>query len=42
MAKDLLFPVFEEMDRIPPKLESGEVTVHPAMRDIIDQFAQGG
>ena len=30
LGKDLLFPIFEEMDRKPPELVNGEVKVHPA------------
>ena len=42
MAKDLFFPIFEEMDREPPELEAGEVKVHPAMKKILKEFGGGG
>ena len=32
LGKDLLFPLFEEMDRNPPELVNGQVKVHPAVR----------
>jgi butyryl-CoA dehydrogenase len=42
LAKDMLFPLFEEMDRKPPELVGGEVKVHPSMKKIIKEFADGG
>ncbi|MBW2513179.1 MAG: acyl-CoA dehydrogenase [Deltaproteobacteria bacterium] len=42
VAKDLLFPVFEEMDRNQPELVNGEVKVHPAVRKIMTEFGEGG
>ena len=42
MAKDLFFPIFEEMDREPPELINGEVKVHPAMKKILKEFGEGG
>jgi butyryl-CoA dehydrogenase len=42
LAKDLLFPIFEEMDRKPPELVNGEVKVHPAVRTIMQEFGEGG
>ena len=41
-SKDLLFPIFEEMDRKPPELVNGIVKVHPNMRNIMNQFSEGG
>jgi alkylation response protein AidB-like acyl-CoA dehydrogenase len=41
-SKDLLYPIFEEMDRKPPELVNGVVKVHPAMRNIIKEFTDGG
>ena len=38
-GKDLLFPIFEEMDRKPPELVNGIVKVHPNMRNIMNQFS---
>ena len=42
LSKDLLLPVFEDMDREPPELVDGQVKVHPSVRGIIAQFAEGG
>ncbi len=42
MGKDLLFPLFEEMDRNPPELVDGEVRVHPAVKTILREFGEGG
>ncbi len=42
LSKDLLLPVFEDMDREQPELVDGQVKVHPSMRGILDEFAEGG
>ena len=42
LAKDLLWPVFEEMDRNPPAFENGEVRVHPIVQKILKAFGEGG
>ncbi len=42
LAKDLLYPIFEEMDRKPPELVDGRVRVHPAMGSILREFGAGG
>jgi alkylation response protein AidB-like acyl-CoA dehydrogenase len=42
LGKDLLFPIFEEMDRNPPELIDGEVKVHPQVKTIMHQFGEGG
>ena len=42
LGKDLLNPIFEEMDRKAPFLENGRVKVHPAVRTIMAQFGEGG
>jgi len=42
LGKDLLFPIFEEMDRKPPELVNGEVKVHPAVKEIMKEFGAGG
>ncbi|MFW6334410.1 MAG: acyl-CoA dehydrogenase family protein, partial [Desulfosalsimonas sp.] len=42
LAKDMLFPLFEEMDRNPPELINGEVKVHPSMKKILKQYGEGG
>jgi len=38
----LLYPVFEEMDREAPRLENGEVKVHPRVAPILKEFGEGG
>jgi len=38
LAKDLLWPVFGEMDRNPPDLVNGAVKVHPAVRKMMNEF----
>lgn len=42
LAKDLLHPNFEEMDRKPPFLENGKVKVHPSVRTVMEKFGEGG
>ena len=42
IAKDLLWPIFEEMDRNPPELENGTIKVHPNVKKIMREFGQGG
>jgi len=42
LGKDLLCPVFTEMDRKPPELVRGEVRVHPAVKSILKAFGEGG
>jgi alkylation response protein AidB-like acyl-CoA dehydrogenase len=42
MAKDLLRPSFEEMDRKQPYLEKGRVRVHPSVRTVMQRFGEGG
>lgn len=42
LSKDLLWPFFEEMDRNQPELINGEVTVHPSVKKIMQEFGQGG
>jgi alkylation response protein AidB-like acyl-CoA dehydrogenase len=42
LAKDLLHPSFEEMDRKPPELVDGQVKVHPSVRTVLKEFAEGG
>ncbi len=42
LGKDLLFPIFEEMDRNQPELIDGEVKVHPAVKSIMKEFGEGG
>ncbi|MBI5061944.1 MAG: acyl-CoA dehydrogenase [Desulfatitalea sp.] len=42
LGKDLLNPIFEEMDRKAPYLENGRVKVHPSVRTIMEKFGEGG
>ncbi len=42
MAKDLLYPVCEEMDRRQPVMENGRVKVHPSVRSLMRAFGEGG
>ncbi len=42
LAKDLLWPVFGEMDRNPPELINDTIKVHPAVRKIMKEFGEGG
>jgi butyryl-CoA dehydrogenase len=42
LAKDLLYPIYQEMDRRPPELINGEVKVHPAVGKIMREFGEGG
>ena len=42
LAKELLWPNFEEMDRNQPELINGEVKVHPSVRKIMREFGEGG
>ncbi|RLC00111.1 MAG: acyl-CoA dehydrogenase [Deltaproteobacteria bacterium] len=42
LGKDLLFPVFEEMDRNQPELVNGEVRVHPSVCKIMKEYGEGG
>jgi butyryl-CoA dehydrogenase len=42
LARDLLYPIFEEMDRLQPELVDGELKVHPGVRNIMREFGEGG
>lgn len=42
VARDLLFPIFEEMDRSQPKLIDGNIRVLPQVRTIMREFGEGG
>ncbi len=42
IGRDVLFPYFIEMDREPPRLENGEVVVHPMIRDFLKECGEGG
>ena len=34
LAREVLYPAFKPMDEAPPRLDAGQVRVHPAMREI--------
>jgi alkylation response protein AidB-like acyl-CoA dehydrogenase len=42
LGKELLFPIFGEMDRNPPELVNGEVKVHSSVGKILKEFGEGG
>ncbi len=42
LARDLLYPIFEEMDRNQPELVEGQIKVHPAVKTILHEFGRGG
>ena len=42
LAQDLLAPSFEQMDRQPPELKNGKVSVHPDVRKIMTEAGNGG
>ncbi|MBU1169752.1 MAG: acyl-CoA dehydrogenase [Proteobacteria bacterium] len=42
LAKNLYYPIFEEMDRKPPEYKNGSVLVHPQVRKIMRESGQGG
>lgn len=42
IGQDLLRPILEEMDKIPPVLEDGEVKVHRDVKKIMKECGQGG
>lgn len=42
MGRDLLFPYFQEMDKIPPELTDGEVRVHPMVKEFMLACGEGG
>ncbi len=42
LAREVLFPAFKPMDEHPPRLEQGQVRVHPAMREIWPQMFELG
>ena len=42
LARDLLYPIFEEMDRNQPELVDGQIKVHPAVKTILHEFGRGG
>lgn len=42
VSKDKLFPILEEMDTDQPEFVDGHVTVHPNVRDLMNEFGEGG
>lgn len=42
MGRDLLFPSFQEMDKMPPELIEGGVNVHPVVREFMRACGEGG
>ena len=42
MGRDLLFPCFQEMDKIPPEFIDGEVKVHPMVGEFLKACGEGG
>jgi butyryl-CoA dehydrogenase len=42
LSKNLLYPVFSEMDRKPPELVDGKVKVHTSVKTILKEFGKGG
>ena len=42
LAKNLLYPIFTEMDRKPPEWVDGTVKVHPLVPKILKEFGNGG
>ncbi len=42
LAENLLYPIFEEMDRNQPELIDGQVKVHPTVKIILREFGNGG
>ncbi len=42
LAKSKLYPILEEMDEQIPELVDGTVKVHPAVRDLMKEYGEGG
>ncbi|HET9752563.1 MAG TPA: acyl-CoA dehydrogenase [Myxococcales bacterium] len=42
LAREVLFPAFKPMDESPPRLENGQVRVHPALREILPRLFELG
>ncbi len=42
LARDMMHPIFEEMDREPPVLNQGNVEVHPEVRNIMQTLGEDG
>lgn len=42
MGTDISYPVFQEMDKNPPRYENGTAHVHPAVRTFMNECGRGG
>ncbi|MCG8615160.1 MAG: acyl-CoA dehydrogenase family protein, partial [Desulfobacterales bacterium] len=42
IAKNIMHPMFEEMDRNPPELDKGTVRVHPGVRPMLETLGADG
>ncbi|HCY84923.1 MAG TPA: acyl-CoA dehydrogenase [Desulfobacteraceae bacterium] len=42
IAKNIMHPMFEEMDRNPPQLDKGTVRVHPGVRPMLETLGTDG
>ncbi|MBU4277189.1 MAG: acyl-CoA dehydrogenase [Proteobacteria bacterium] len=42
ISEEMLFPAFREMDQQTPKLDQGQVRVHPLAREFMRQSGEGG
>lgn len=42
LAREVLFPAYRPMDVDPPRFQDGAVTVHPALREIVQQMIKLG
>lgn len=42
IAKNIMHPMFEEMDRQPPGLDKGQVRVHPGVRPMLETLGKDG
>jgi butyryl-CoA dehydrogenase len=42
LAREALFPAYQEMNREPPRLEGGQVRLHPAVRGLYRQLVELG
>ncbi|MCK9264968.1 MAG: acyl-CoA dehydrogenase family protein, partial [Deltaproteobacteria bacterium] len=42
IGTNLLRPVLEEMDKIPPQFVDGKVKVHPSVKNIMKEYGEGG
>jgi butyryl-CoA dehydrogenase len=42
LARDVLYPAYKPMDEAPPRLENGQLRVHPAMRAIYPRLVELG